>query len=447
MTYAADLTRLIELKEAVVGVIGLGYVGLPLCEALHAGGLEVLGFDTDNEKIEALAEGRSYLRHLGESLAAELQASERFDATTEFARLGEVDVVLVCVPTPLGPHQEPDLSFVHQTAESIGRSLRPGQLVVLESTTYPGTTRDEFLPHVLAASRAMGSELTCGEDFFVAYSPERTDPGNSTHTVRTTPKLVAGLDETSTRIAATLYRQGVDEVVELSSAEVAESAKLLENIFRAVNIALVNEMKTILEPMGVDVWEVVEAAATKPFGFMPFYPGPGLGGHCLPIDPFYMAWKARELGRPTRFIELAGEVNMAMPGWVVQRTRKALDDAGVAIRGARILVLGMAYKPDIDDTRGSPSFELVARLRALGATVAYSDPHIPETKPVRGYDLQLVSQPMSAETIESYDALLIATDHGAFDYGLIARHASIVVDTRNALAGYAGEVRGRVVKA
>jgi UDP-N-acetyl-D-glucosamine dehydrogenase len=293
----------------------------------------------------------------------------------------------------------------------------------------------------------MGSELTCGEDFFVAYSPERTDPGNSTHTVRTTPKLVAGLDETSTRIAATLYRQGVDEVVELSSAEVAESAKLLENIFRAVNIALVNEMKTILEPMGVDVWEVVEAAATKPFGFMPFYPGPGLGGHCLPIDPFYMAWKARELGRPTRFIELAGEVNMAMPGWVVQRTRKALDDAGVAIRGARILVLGMAYKPDIDDTRGSPSFELVARLRALGATVAFSDPHIPETKPVRGYDLQLVSQPMSAETIESYDALLIATDHGAFDYGLIARHASNVVDTRNALAGYAGEVRGRVVKA
>jgi UDP-N-acetyl-D-glucosamine dehydrogenase len=438
---AAALRRKFDARSATIGVIGLGYVGLPLCQALHQGGLRMLGFDVDAEKIAALERGRNYLEHLGHALTEELAASERFEATCDFGRLGEADAVIVCVPTPIGSHNEPDLSFVHAAAEACRRTLRPGQLFVLESTTYPGTTRDEFL------GRMQVEGLACGVDFFVAYSPEREDPGRKTHTTRSIPKLVGGLDAPSGSLAAAMYRCGIEQVVEVESAEVAEAAKLLENIFRAVNIALVNELKTILDAMGIDVWKVVQAAATKPFGFMPFFPGPGLGGHCIPIDPFYLSGKAREVGRPTRFIELAGEINTAMPRYVVERTLRALNDDGKALNGARVLVLGLAYKPNVDDTRESPSFQLIERLRALGAEVDYSDPHIPRTKPVRAHDLRLESVPLTPASLRSYDAVLVATDHAAFDWKLVAEHAALVVDTRNALAPYASGMRGRLVKA
>ena len=313
---AAQLTEKIETGNAVVGVIGLGYVGLPLAHALHRGGMPIIGFDVDESKIKAIEEKQNYLRHLGDQMIVDLSDSDRFDATTDFSRLGECDVIMIAVPTPLGRHQEPDLSYITITAEHIGRSLRPGQLVVLESTTYPRTTRDEMLPVMMAHAPESAKNLVVGEDLFVAFSPEREDPGRKDHSTSTIPKLVGGLEPESTRLAGMVYRKGIAQVVEVATAEIAESAKLLENIFRAVNIALVNEMKVVLTEMDIDIWEVVRAAGTKPFGFMPFYPGPGLGGHCIPIDPFYLTWKAKEVGRTTRFIELAGEVNTAMPVYV-----------------------------------------------------------------------------------------------------------------------------------
>jgi UDP-N-acetyl-D-glucosamine dehydrogenase len=446
-TPALALRRLIESGDAVVGVIGMGYVGLPLAHTLHAGGLRILGFDTDASKIRALAEGRSYIKHLGESVAQTLASSPRFSATGDLARLGEADIIVVCVPTPIGNHQEPDLSFVIASAEAIGRAVRPGQLVILESTTYPGTTRDDFLPAMLAAAASAGKTCKPGTDLFVAFSPEREDPGRKSHTTQSTPKLVGGIDPESTSLAAALYRKGVDQVVEVSSAEVAESAKLLENIFRSVNIAMVNEMKMVLTAMGIDIWEVIQAASTKPFGFMPFYPGPGLGGHCIPIDPFYLTWKAREFGRTTRFIELAGEINTAMPRYVVEQLIAALNRAAKPVRGSRILVLGLAYKPDIDDTRESPSFELIRLLHDLGAAVDYSDPHVPQRLPARKHDCAMLSVPLTPESIAQYDAVLISTAHRAFDYAMIARHAGLVIDSRNALSEFAGDMGPRLVKA
>jgi len=447
MTCADALLEKIDQGSALVGIIGLGYVGLPLAQVLHGAGLPVLGFDIDPRKIEALEQGTSYLRHLGDGVFRELAESDRFEATTDFSRLHETDAILVCVPTPLGRHHEPDLSYVLDSARAIGRSMRPGQLVVLESTTYPRTTRDEFLPAMVEAARASGVEVVPGESLFVAFSPEREDPGNKTHSTRSIPKLVGGVDEVSTRLAATLYRRGIEQVVEVSSAEVAEAAKLLENIFRAVNIAMVNELKQVLTELDIDVWEVIRAASTKPFGFMPFYPGPGLGGHCIPIDPFYLTWKAREVNRPTRFIELAGEVNTRMPEWVIERTALALNDEGKAIKGSRILVLGLAYKPDIDDTRESPSFELIEHLRRLGAQVDYSDPYIPRTVPVRKHDLAMTSIELTPETVAGYDAVLISTNHSSFDYRTLAEHARLIIDTRDAMRPYANEIRGRLVRA
>lgn len=442
-----SLRKKLETGEAVAGIIGLGYVGLPLAHALHQGGLRVLGFDIDPSKIDALASGTNYLKHLGDQMVKDLSVSSRFSATTDMGRLGEADAVIVCVPTPLGRHQEPDISYIVKTAEAIGKTLRPGQLICLESTTYPGTTRHDMLPAMLGAAGERGKSMRLGEDYFAAFSPEREDPGRKSHNTRTTPKLVGGCDPKSTELASMLYRRGVETVVPVSSAEVAESAKLLENIFRAVNIALVNELKVVLTKMDIDVWEVIRAASTKPFGFMPFYPGPGLGGHCIPIDPFYLTWKAKEVGEPTRFIELAGQVNTRMPHYVVDRTALALNERGKAVKGSKILVLGLSYKADIDDTRESPSFELITLLEDLGAEVDYADPHVPVTPRVRRHDLKMKSVDITPENVKQYDAVLVSTAHSAFDWGVIAANARLVVDTRDALREHARTMGERLVRA
>jgi UDP-N-acetyl-D-glucosamine dehydrogenase len=439
-----DLADKIERKTARVGVIGLGYVGLPLLRAFHVAGYPVIGFDIDQAKTSALGRGENYLKHLGTAFVKEMAASDRFTATTDFTRLGEADVIISCVPTPLGKHLEPDLSFVERSTDDIARTLRQGQLIVLESSTYPRTTRDVMLPKLETAAAQRGLKL--GADYFVAYSPEREDPGRKDHNTQTIPKLVGGVDAASGKIAVALYRQAIAQVIPVSSAEVAEAAKLLENIYRAVNIALVNEMKVVLSAMGIDIWEVIDAAKTKPFGFQAFYPGPGLGGHCIPIDPYYLTWKAREVDMPTRFIELAGEINREMPNYVVQRTTLALNERGKSVNGSRILVLGLAYKPDVDDVRESPSFELIEKLSDLGASVDYNDPHVPATHRMRHHDLQMKSVPLNDESIQSYDCVLIATNHAAYDWQMIADHAKLVIDTRGAMRRVSGG-KGNVVNA
>lgn len=436
----SDLELKIASGTARVGVIGLGYVGLPLLRAFYQAGFSVMGFDVDQAKIDALGRGENYLKHLGHGFVKEMAGSQRFTATADFSRLGEADVVISCVPTPLGKHLEPDLSFVEKSADAIAATLRKGQLVVLESSTYPRTTREIMLP------RFERRGFKCGVDFFLAYSPEREDPGRKDHNTRSIPKLVGGIDPESGRLATTLYRCAIADVIPVSTAEVAEAAKLLENIYRAVNIALVNEMKVVLSAMDIDVWEVIEAAKSKPFGFQAFYPGPGLGGHCIPIDPYYLTWKAREVGMPTRFIELAGEVNRQMPAYVVQRTILAMNQRGKAIKGSRILVLGLAYKPDVDDVRESPSFELIEELEQLGAQVDYNDPLVPRTHRMRNYDLQMSSVPLSEETLGAYDCVLVATNHSTYDWQMVADHARLVVDTRGALRQVNGQ-RGHIVGA
>jgi len=423
----ATLESKINDHSALVGVVGLGYVGLPLMRAFWSAGFSVCGFDVDPRKITSLLQGQNYLKHFGDDFVSPMAATDRFDATSDFSRLGEPDALLVCVPTPLGKHLEPDLSYVQKTAHAIAATLRKGQLIVLESTTYPGTTREIMLPEFQA------TQMACGQDFFLAYSPEREDPGRKDHNTQTIPKLVGGIDQVSGELAIALYREVIKQVVSVSSAEVAEAAKLLENIYRAVNIALVNEMKILLTTMGINVWEVIEAASTKPFGFQAFYPGPGLGGHCIPIDPFYMTWKAREVGLSTRFIELAGRINHAMPDYVIQRTAMALNLHAKSIRNAKILVLGLAYKPDVDDVRESPSFELIEKLTALGAHVDYNDPHVPATHKMRHHDLAMVSVELTVDNLASYDCVLIATHHAAYDWQMIADNAKLIVDTRNAL--------------
>ena len=444
---AISLQPKLDTTTALVGVIGLGYVGLPLAASLHTGGLPILGLDVDPSKIDALGRGENYLKHLGDQMTADLAASDRFEATNDFSRLAEADVILVCLPTPLGKHHEPDLSYVVVAGEQIGQTLREGQLIVLESTTYPGTTRGEFLEAIEREASKAGKSLKCGVDYFVAYSPEREDPGRQSHTTSTIPKLVGGLDDASADLAMQMYAKGIENLHRVDSAEIAEAAKLLENIFRAVNIAMVNEMKLILTRMGIDVWKVIEAASTKPFGFMPFYPGPGLGGHCIPIDPFYLTWKAREFGHVTRFIELAGEINHAMPGYVVDRLAEALNEHGKPVRGSRVLVLGLAYKPDVDDTRESPSFEVIEVLRDRGASVEYSDPHVPKTLPGRKHDLGMQSVDLTPEHIGQFDAVVVVTNHKDFDYALIAQHAKLVIDTRNAMAPHAEDMGSRLVQA
>ena len=431
--------------DALVGVIGLGYVGLPLAHALHEGGFRVLGFDIDQSKIKNLAEGTSYLKHLGEEMTTTLSRSKRFTATMDFSRLSEPDAIIVCVPTPLGRHQEPDLSFIVNSARDIGKVLRTGQLIALESTTYPGTTREDMLPAMLEAQPKGAAPLACGEDFFVCFSPEREDPGRKSHNTKTPPKLVGGLDARSTELGRLLYARGIENIVPVSSAEVAEAAKVLENTFRAVNIALVNELKVIFSRMNIDVWEVIEAAATKPFGFMPFYPGPGLGGHCIPIDPFYLTWKAREVGQPTRFIELAGEINTRMPHYVVENVAHALNESGKAVNGAKVMVIGLAYKPNVDDTRETPAAEIIELLAESGAQVSYHDPLVPVFPPMRKHKIEMRSTPLNAQTLGATDCVVIVTNHEVINYKAIADHAPLVVDSRNAMKALHGR-KARIVK-
>ncbi len=441
-----DLLQRIEDRSAVVGVVGMGYVGLPLAHTFAVAGFRVVGFDIDPEKIEALETGRSYIKHIPASAIAEMRQDGRFSATTDFSRLSEIDTILICVPTPLTKQREPDMTFIERTGETLARHLKAGQLVILESTTYPGTTRDVLRP-ILETSG-----LVAGKDFFLAFSPEREDPGNPNFTTRTIPKVVGGFDETSGALAAALYGACVTEVVRVSSCEAAEATKLTENIYRSVNIALVNELKVIFTRMGIDVWEVLEAAGTKPFGFGKrenktfFTPGPGLGGHCIPIDPFYLTWKAREYEIATRFIELAGEINTSMPDYVIHRLMVALNERGKALKGAKVLVLGLAYKPDVDDMRESPSIILIEKLRELGAHVDYNDPYVPKTPRQREHDLRMKSLELTEETLAARDVVLISTDHSDYDYAWIVAHSPLVIDTRNATAGVANG-REKIVKA
>ncbi len=409
--------------DFTVGIVGLGYVGLPLALQFTASGISVVGFDIDNAKISMLAEGRSYISHIDDGRIRSARASG-FTATSESAELGRVDAIIICVPTPLGRHREPDLSFVEGTMDMLRPVLRRGQLLSLESTTYPGTTEEIVLPHVLER----GFEV--GTDFFVVYSPEREDPGNAAFPTHKVPKICGGVTSTCLELGVALYSAAIDTVVPVSSPATAEMTKLLENIHRAVNIGLVNEMKIVADRMGVNIHEVIRAAATKPFGFTPYYPGPGLGGHCIPIDPFYLTWKAKEYGINTRFIELAGEVNSYMPQFVTEKVVDALNEAGRSVRGSKILVLGLAYKKNINDARESPSIQLLELLHAKGAEVAYSDPFVPEFPPMREHSFELSSVAITPESLSAYDCVIIATDHDQFDYDLIQRHARLIVDTR-----------------
>ena len=424
-----DLKSAITDKSAVIGVIGLGYVGLPLIDAFLNAGFRAIGFDVDQAKVDALSSGQSYIKHISSETVAGWSQAGRFEATADMGRLGEADALLICVPTPLNDSRDPDLKYVELTGAAIAKTLRPGQLVVLESTTYPTTTRDVLLP-ILERSG-----LDPGSDFFLAYSPEREDPGNKDYSASRIPKVVGGLDPASLEMAEALYSHAVVEVVPVSSCEVAEACKILENTYRAVNIALVNELKTLFDRMDIDVWEVINAAKTKPFGFQAFYPGPGLGGHCIPIDPFYLTWLARKQGLTTRFIELAGEVNHHMPEYVISRLAEFLNDEGKPIRGSKICLLGMAYKKDVDDPRESPSFVLLDLLRDRGADLTYNDPHVPKLRPMRHHDVpDMTSSELTPEFLAAQDCVLIATDHSAYDWDFIVQHAPLVLDTRNATA-------------
>jgi len=438
----SDLVKKIDDRDYTVGVIGLGYVGLPLMLAFSRTGLRILGFDMDPEKPACLKAGKSYFRHLPDSAVAEMTATGRFDATTDFSRLGEADALLICVPTPLAHDRTPDVSYVIDTGETIAQYLRPGQLIVLESTTYPGCTREVLLP-ILERSG-----LKCGEDFLLAYSPEREDPGNQSFETGTIPKVVAGHNEAALKVAKALYATAIPEIVEVSGLDTGEAVKITENVFRAVNIALVNELKVIYERLGIDVWEVVDAAKTKPFGYMPFYPGPGLGGHCIPIDPFYLTWKARQTETATRFIELAGEINVSMPHHVVARLQDGLSDHfGKAVRGARVLAVGIAYKKNIDDIRESPALTIIELVEAKGAVCDFHDPFIPEVPQTRehGELAGRKSVDLSPESLAGYDAMIICTDHDVINRKQLIDFGGLIVDTRNAMKGLSG--RAVVVKA
>jgi UDP-N-acetyl-D-glucosamine dehydrogenase len=426
---ADQLLQRLRLRTATVGIIGLGYVGLPLAETFAWGGFNVVGFDIDEEKIARLKAGESYIRHISSQRIGELRDSERFSATADPACFRDADAIIICVPTPLNETREPDLSYIEGTGRMLKDHIRKGQLIVLESTTYPGTTEDLLKP-ILEESG-----LRAGIDFFLAFSPEREDPGNPVYSTRNIPKVVGGMNAISRELAVALYEPVVEGVVPVSSTRVAEACKILENTYRAVNIALVNELKVIFDAMGIDVWEVIEAAKSKPFGFQAFYPGPGLGGHCIPIDPFYLTWIARKHGVCTRFIELAGEINTAMPNYVIRRTGEALNEDGKALKGSKICVLGVAYKKNVDDPRESPAFTIMEMLQARGAEVSYHDPYVPVLPKMRHHKIQMQSSPLTEAFVASRDCFLIVTDHSSIDYRWLAKHARLIVDTRNAMAG------------
>lgn len=437
-----SLATKIHQKAAVIGVVGLGYVGLPLVLAYSRAGYRTLGIDIDPPKIDALLAGRSYIKHIATADVAAARDSGKLDATSDFTRISECDAIIICVPTPLDEHLEPDLSYVTGTLDAIVPHLRKGQVLCLESTTYPGTTEEEVVARVAAAGFEVGREI------FVVYSPEREDPGNPSFAATNIPKVVGGHTPTCLEAGVALYGAAFEQVVPVSSTQVAELTKLLENIYRAVNIGLINELKIAAQRMNIDIWEVIRAASTKPFGFTPFYPGPGLGGHCIPIDPFYLTWKAREFGIHTRFIELAGEINRAMPEYVVQRTMEALNSRGKAVNGSRILLLGLAYKSNVDDMRESPTFALMDRFKELGAILEFHDPHVPVVGPTREHMdwAGKPSLPWTPENLAGQDCIVIATHHAAFDLTELATHANLIIDTRNAMNGVDSKP-GQVVKA
>ncbi|MCK4758568.1 MAG: nucleotide sugar dehydrogenase [Candidatus Aminicenantes bacterium] len=427
-TTAVNLENKIKNKKSIIGVIGMGYVGLPLVKTFLNKGFGVVGFDIDEKKVLMLNKGKSYIKHVTAEELKGFLNKKKFQATVDFAALGKVDVIIICVPTPLDAHNNPDLSFVLKTTETISKNLRKGQLVILESTTYPGTTEEEVLPLLEAGG------LKVGKDFFLAYSPERENPGDKVYTTEKIPKVVGGVTPECSRVAKALYDQIIKKTVPVSSPKVAEATKIMENVFRSVNIAMVNEMKMIFDRMGIDVWEVIQAASTKPFGFMPFFPGPGYGGHCIPVDPFYLAWKAKEVDQPTKFIELAGEINIFMPYYVVTKTSEALNENGKSIKGAKILILGLAYKEDIDDQRESPSLKIISLLKKHGAEVSYNDPYVPQASGYRDYPgLVLESVELTGSILKASDAVVIVTAHSDYDFDWIAKNASLIIDTRNAI--------------
>lgn len=431
-----ELVQKLSDKSAKIGIVGLGYVGLPLMLRYSEVGYKVVGFDIDNSKVSKLNAGESYIEHIKSSDIA-VSIERGFEATTDFSKISEVDAIILCVPTPLNKYREPDLSFVLDTTEACAPYLRKGHVVSLESTTYPGTTEEELLP------RLEKNGLKVGKDFFLVYSPEREDPGNKNFTTRTIPKVCGGHTEQCLEAGIKLYEGVIDKVVPVSSTKAAEMTKLLENIHRAVNIGLVNEMKIVADKMGIDIHEVIDAAATKPFGFVPYKPGPGLGGHCIPIDPFYLTWKAREYGVHTRFIELAGEINNSMPSYVMKKIGQGLNEREVTINGANILILGIAYKKNVDDMRESPSVMLMEKLRHRGAKLSYSDPHVPEFPVMREHNFDLKSVELTPETLSSFDCVVLTTDHDKFDYGMILKHSKFLVDTRGKFA----EKSEKIVKA
>src|SRR5882672_1153238 len=433
MSVKDDLIQKIQAHKARVGVVGLGYVGLPLVLRFGEEHFPVIGFDVDSVKVRKLNAGESYIRHiLGTRLQALLK-EKQFEATSDFSRLAEADCIIICVPTPLTEKKDPDLQYIESTADAISKTLRKGQLISLESTTYPGTTEEILLERF----RAKG--LQAGKDYFLVFSPEREDPGNPKFSTRTIPKVVGGTTPACLEAGETLYSQVIDKVVTVSSTRAAELVKLLENIYRSVNIALVNELKLLAQKMDIDIWEVIAAASTKPFGFTAFQPGPGLGGHCIPIDPFYLSWKAKEYDFSTRFIHLAGEINSSMPHYIVERVSAALNDLAKSIRGARILILGVAYKKDVDDVRESPALEIMELLQEPGAVLCYSDPYIPRLHKMRAHDFShMTSAPLTVETLRNQDLVLITTDHTNIDYQWLVEHSPVVVDTRNATRNVKG---------
>lgn len=443
-----ELLNKIENKSAVIGIIGLGYVGLPLGLEFASKGFNVLGFDLDETKIKNLNEGKSYIKHIASKRIKDVVDKKTFSTTNEFSRLPETDAIIICVPTPLDEHREPDMTYIVNTAETIAKYLRKGQLVSLESTTYPGTTDEILLPMFeKSGERDGGKKYVIGKDFYLSFSPEREDPNNPSYNTATIPKVIGGVTPECVKVAASLYNHVVIKTVPVSSTRAAEATKLTENIYRSVNIALVNELKMVFDRMGIDVWEVIEAASTKPFGFQPFFPGPGLGGHCIPIDPFYLTWKAREYEVHTRFIELAGEVNTYMPYYVVEKGGEALNRIKKSLNGSKVLILGVAYKKDIDDMRESPSLRLIELFREKGSEVSYNDPYVSKLPRTRKYQFDMKSVELTKENLAKFDLIVLSTDHSDYDYKMIAENARLIVDSRNAFARHGIIENKKIIKA